>query len=139
MKKVWLVLGLMAIGIVLAACVPLMETPVPTQDVNAAVQTAVAEALRTAPQTPTPVIDATIQAGIQATITAQPAPAPIPIDTPTPRAPCDSPTNRDFPSDRDSLPPSDSYPLSLSNSPSPRHASTYEPVDGGQPRHIRGN
>ena len=84
MKKVWFVLGLMAIGIVLAACVPLMETPVPTQDVNAAVQTAVAEALRTAPQTPTPVIDATIQAGIQATITAQPAPTPMPVPPATP-------------------------------------------------------
>ena len=84
LKKVWFVLGLMAIGIVLAACVPLMETPVPTQDVNAAVQTAVAEALRTAPQTPTPVIDATIQAGIQATITARPAPTPMPVPPATP-------------------------------------------------------
>ena len=56
-----------------------METPVPTQDVNAAVQTAVAEALWTAPQTPTPVIDATIQPGIKATITPQPAPTPMPV------------------------------------------------------------
>ena len=79
MKKVWLVLGSLAIGVVLAACVPLMETPVPTQDVNAAVQTAVAEALWTAPQTPTPVIDATIQPGIKATITPQPAPTPMPV------------------------------------------------------------
>ena len=84
MKKVRLVLGPMAIGIVLAACVPLMETPVPTRDVNAAVQTAVAEALRTAPQTPTPVIDATIQPGIQATITPQPAPTPMPVPPATP-------------------------------------------------------
>ena len=98
MKKVWFVLGLMAIGIVLAACVPLMETPVPTQDVNAAVQTAVAEALRTAPQTPTPVIDATIQAGIQATITAQPAPTPMPVPpaTPLPTA-ISPPTATSFP------------------------------------------
>ena len=84
MKKVWLGLGLLVIVIVLAACVPLMETPVPTQDVNAAVQTAVAEALRTAPQTPTPVIDATIQPGIQATITPQPAPTPMPVPPATP-------------------------------------------------------
>ena len=85
MKKVWLGLGLLAIVIVLAACSSDAETPPPpTQDVDAAVRTAIAEALPTPTPTPVPDISATVQAGVEATIAAQPAPTPIPAPTPAP-------------------------------------------------------
>ena len=64
---------------VLAACSDTKEIPSPTQDVDAAVQTAVAQALPTATPTATPDIDATIQTGMAATMAAiPPTPTPIP-------------------------------------------------------------
>ena len=83
MKKVWLVLGSMALGIVLAACASDASTPPPTQDVGATIQTAVAQALPTATPTATPDINATIEAGMAATMAAIP-PTPIPAPTPVP-------------------------------------------------------
>ena len=83
-KKAWLVLGLLALGIVLAACASDLEAPPPTQDVDAAVRTAIAEALPTPTPTPVPDISATVQAEGEATIAAQPTPTPIPAPTPAP-------------------------------------------------------
>ena len=78
MKKARIAFGTLAIGVIFAACLPGTGTPLPTQDVDAAVQTAVAKALPTA----TLDIDATIEAGIQATRAAQPTLIPIPTVTP---------------------------------------------------------
>ena len=100
MKMVRLVLGFLSIGIVLAACDPDTATPPPTQDVDAAVRTAIAEALPTPTPTPTPDIDATIRAGVEATIAAQPTLTPIPTPTPAPtpaHTPVPTPTPRPTP------------------------------------------
>ena len=77
--------------IVLAACSNTGENLSPTQDVDAALQTAAARALPTAVPTATPDIDATFEAGMGATMTAipptlvpVPTPMPTPVPTPTP-------------------------------------------------------
>ena len=118
MKKVWLGLGLLVIVIVLAACSSDAETPPPpTQDVDAAVRTAIAEALPTATPTPVPDISATVQAGVEATIAAQPAPTPIPAPTPAP-TPTPVPTPTPLPT-ATSLPPPTPIPFPSPTPPAP--------------------
>ena len=118
LKKVWLGLGLLVIVIVLAACSSDAETPPPpTQDVDAAVRTAIAEALPTATPTPVPDISATVQAGVEATIAAQPAPTPIPAPTPAP-TPTPVPTPTPLPT-ATSLPPPTPIPFPSPTPPAP--------------------
>ena len=93
MKKARIAFGTLAIGVIFAACLPGTGTPLPTQDVDAAVQTAVAKALPTA----TLDIDATIEAGIQATRAAQPTLIPIPTVTPIATIPPPYPDPQAFP------------------------------------------
>ena len=119
LKKVRLVLGFLAIGIVLAACASDASTPPPTQDVDAVVRTAVAESLPTAPPTPAPDIDATVQAGVQATVAAQPTPPPVPAPTPMP-TPTPAPTPTPVPT-----PTPTPVPLP---SPTPEPTATSTPV-----------
>ena len=74
--------------VALVGCSGTEEAPPPTPQVGAAARTAVAEAIPTPTPLPTPDINATVQAGIQATVAAQPTPipplTPTPIPAPTP-------------------------------------------------------
>ncbi len=75
--------------VILVGCSGAGEAPVPTQDVGAVVETAVARALPTATPTPTPIIEATIEAGMAATMRAIPptrvaTPSSVPMATSTP-------------------------------------------------------
>ena len=102
MKRIWLGLGFLAIGIILAACASDTDTAPPTQDVDAAVRTAIADVFPTPTPTPAPDIDATVQAGVEATIAAQPTPTPMPAPTPMPTpipmpTPTPAPTPIPFP------------------------------------------
>ncbi len=84
-----------ALLVAFVACSGTVEAPPPTRDVDATVQTAVAQALPTLTPTAMPDIDATIEAGMAATMAAIPptpvpqetstsVPTPIPVPTPLP-------------------------------------------------------
>lgn len=80
-----LALALLFVGVMaaLSGCSRPVEAPLPTSDLRSAAETAVAQALPTATSSPSPDLDATIEARVAATMAAM-LPTPIPAHAPEP-------------------------------------------------------
>lgn len=120
---------LLAVTFLLAACSQ-PPPPTPTPDLEATVQAAVEKALPTATDTPEPDFQATVHAGIAGTmevLARTPSPTPIPQPTATPIPP-PPPTPTPLPTDTPSPTPTDTPTPIPTNTPTPTFTPTPTPT-----------
>lgn len=120
---------LLAVAFLLVACSQ-PPPPTPTPDIEATVQAAVEKALPTATDTPEPDFQATVHAGIAGTmevLARTPSPTPIPQPTATPVLP-PTPTPTPVPPDTPTPTPTDTSTPSPTNTPTPTFTATSTPT-----------
>ncbi len=115
----WYLLITLVALLVAAACTQTPSTPTP--NIEATVQAAVEKALPTATDTPQPDFQATVHAGIAGTmevLASTPSPTPVPPPTPTPIPP-PTPTQTPIPTDTPTPIPTDTPTPIPTNTPTP--------------------
>ncbi len=120
---------LLAVAFLLVACSQ-PSPPTPTPDLEATVQAAVEKALPTATDTPEPDFQATVHAGIAGTmevLARAPSPTPIPQPTATPIPP-PPPTPTPVPTDTPTPIPTDTPTPTSTNTPTPTFTPTPTPT-----------
>ena len=120
---------LLAVAFLLVACSQ-PPPPTPTPDIEATVQAAVEKALPTATNTPEPDFQATVHAGIVGTMSVlalTPTPTPIPQPTATPIPP-PTPTPTPVPTDTPTPTPTHTPTPIPTNTPTPTFTATSTPT-----------
>ena len=120
---------ILAVAFLLVACSQ-PPPPTPTPDIEATVQAAVQKALPTATNTPEPDFQATVHAGIAGTmevLARTPSPTPVPEPTATP-IPLPTPTPTPVPTDTPTPTPTDTPTPIPTNTPTPTFTATPTPT-----------